>query len=963
MRGIGKSHVRAFVPVLGLIVGTAAKADPDSASKQALFERVFGVYAKLDPTIVAKVKALKPGTRYYVDRTAGHPAEVWFIDTDLRHQKRFEPILVRVIDEDGDLVKGGEPDHDGDLYLADWHADGTVDAVISYQDDDGDGDVDEMGTFFYAPTNPYLGKASLCVWWDWDVGDRNLVWYDVNYTYQQRDCQWRTHFGGDEMFCAFALTPDGVRWEPLFEDPFLFYDTDGDGESEVVVRISGKADHVESIRYSFDADNASRPTMPHHYDFSLTALAPGCTLLDKTTTPGKSSLHLDSKLCTTTRIRGIPTGPFLARDRAIAFANTTQWARTLLTWDENDMNTDGDYEHDSHLRWEGVIAHSSKNFPQIGGPPCGPANKRNELDTVPNGPTRLYYDPADRRIHLRGADEGWIDVDYDLDHKVDMRYMLRDIDSDGVLEVREIDTDADGKPELILYRERPVVDDVWLNEGHITDVYRAGLQNALAANQSLIDLMKAVLRAKEPAFAPDAVEQFYVERLAGFLPEQRVGERMRASRNTARYYQDIVRDRYYIRLEKLLTQSEQVTKLRNLYANGDFKGVARMITEIFAAVLPQPPVGPEAPGGGLFRRPGIRLSNPKAILREGELVTVPVEEIRKAAPDFKPAGVAVLDGERWLDWRRIPHQVDKTGPGEREELCFLASVDPEASKTYWLGDAAKGEAKPAFPNRTATAQDWVPPNIGWESERICYRAYWGQFDFFGKKIDRLILPTIGHQSYHEEVEWGIDALNVGTTSGLGGLTLYVGDREYLVQNPEGKGTVEFSKRALVEGPVRTVIEFVGEKVGPYRVRVRCTAIAGRQESPISVLVTGPATSEPVCLAPGFIRLGDERMVLDTNAGVFATWGRQTTAIGTIGMALLFDPEDFGGMVELSAERRVKLRAEVGREMSYVIMADWLRGRQYPRSPTIENWHGELKRMSLLYRQPIEVEVLRPKTTK
>ena len=39
------------------------------------------------------------------------------------------------------------------------------------------------------------------------------------------------------------------------------------------------------------------------------------------------------------------------------------------------------------------------------------------------------------------------------------------------------------------------------------------------------------------------------------------------------------------------------------------------------------------------------------------------------------------------------------------------------------------------PEAVAWAHDWVPPNIGWESEKIAYRVYWGQFDFFGKKGD------------------------------------------------------------------------------------------------------------------------------------------------------------------------------------------------------------------------------------
>lgn len=954
-------YLRSAVAVAALLAARAVAApQSEAAAKQALFERVFGSHARLDPAMVARVKGMAPGTRYYVPRGPDRPAEVWFLDTDKRHQPAFQPILVRVIDEDGDLADGGEPDHKDDLYLADWRADGTIDSVVDYLDEDGDGDADEMGIFFFEARNAYVGREALCVWWGRDLGDDNRLWYDVNYTYQQPDCQWRTHFGGDEMFCKFALTPDAERWEPVFENPFLFYDMDRDGESEVVVRLSGKGEHIECLRYSFDADGRSSPAVPHHYDFSLTALAPGSRFFDRNAAIGTSALRLPPSIAETRRIRGIPTGPFAAHDRALAFCNAATWARVLLTWDENDLNTDAQYEKDSRLRWEGVIAHPSKDFPQIGGPTCGPYNKRNELDLAPSGPVRLYYDLADRRIHLRGADEAWIDVDYNLDRKPDMRYTYRDADGDGVLEVREVDADADGKADLVLRRDRPAVEDVPLVYGQIAEACRVAMTGTRLENNELIDLMEFILRHKEPAAPPDAARQFFVEKLAAWLPEARVGERMRASRATGRYYQDLVRDRLFVRVLRFVPTGEAATGMLSSYASGDYRAVTKSLQSLFAyQPVAQTRMGVDDSGGGWGMMPGIRLENPRRLLREDEIVVVPVEQIRKIAPGFDPKRVAVMGGERWIDWRRIPHQVDTAGPGGREELCFLASVEPESRGRFWLAAAPKGEKSPPFPARTATAQDWVPPNIGWESERVCYRAYWGQFDFFGKKAARLILPGIGRQSYHEEVEWGIDALNVKDTPGLGGITLYVGDQAYPAYSPEGKGIAQFTKRSLASGPIRTTIEIVVDKVGPYRVQMRCTAVAGRQETIVAVLVTGPPTTEPVYVAPGFTRLDAEHVILDDAAGVYATWGCQTPVIGTVGMGLVFAPDRFAGLVETPGDRRIRLRATVGREVSYLLVGDWLRGRPYPRCPTIGNWHEELRALAIRFRHPMTAEVIPP----
>lgn len=954
------SCFRAFVISYLYLVFTAvpALAGPQDEARQKAFERVFGDKALFNPETVARVKALKPGERLFLDTNGdGKKDECWFIDIATRHQDKTKPILVRAIDEDGDLEATGGPDLDSDLYLADWRADGTVDSAIDYQDDDGDGDVDEMGTFFFQAKNPYLNKDALCVWWAWDIGDDNLLWYDVNYTYQQPDCQWRTHFGGDEMLCAMVFDADAARWLPVYESPFAFYDTDHDGESEVVVRISGKAGQIESLRYSFDADNRSSHAVPHHYDFSLTALAPGATVGTPNFIPGKSDLWIPPQQVTDATVRGFPTAPFPAWASARQFANETKWARVLLTWDENDLNTDNAWEKDPHLRWEGVIAHPSKDFPQIGGPTCGPFNKRNEIDLAPTGPMRLYYDAADRRIHLRGADQAWIDVDFDMDRKTDMRYTWRDADGDDILETREIDTDADGKPDLTLTRQKPEVQDLPLNQPEMTALYRPALAFALAENQELIDLMKRVLSAKGKSFAPDPAEQFYTEKLPDFLPQARIGERMRASPTTARYYQDIVRDRYCVRIEKLLP-ADRLDAFHRAYANGNLPHAARLLRQVFPDVLPPSAgrAGRDLPSG-LLGSVEIRLHNPQDLLRESDLIVIPLDQIRKIDPEFDPATCELVDSQRWLDWRPIPFQVDNAGPAERSELCFQASMEGGTTKTFLLNRVPKVR-RPKFPIRTGWAQDWVPPNIGWESNRIAYRAYWGQFDFFGKKVDRLIYDTIASRSYHDETDWGIDALNVAKTSGLGGVTLYVGDRAYLAQNPAGEGTCEFTKRMLATGPVRTVIEFTADKVGPYKVQFRCTAIADRQETQISILVTGPATTERVYIAPGFIKLDqDEKIILDTSAGVFAAWGRQTTTIGTIGMGLVFNPAAFAGVVDTPAERRIKLRAQVGKEMTYLLKADWLEGRTFPRCPTIDNWHHELRDQAVRFGYPIEVKVV------
>ena len=105
-------------------------------------------------------------------------------------------------------------------------------------------------------------------------------------------------------------------------------------------------------------------------------------------------------------------------------------------------------------------------------------------------------------------------------------------------------------------------------------------------------------------------------------------------------------------------------------------------------------------------------------------VSIAVSEIRKTAPDFNPDNCAVVAPQRWLDWREIPHQVDTIDSTRGAELSFMVDLPDNDAVTYYLYYSADNPpvgAAGQFAARTATAEDWVPPNIGWENPCVAYR--------------------------------------------------------------------------------------------------------------------------------------------------------------------------------------------------------------------------------------------------
>lgn len=958
---VARVGVVAGVVIALLPAGRVAASDD---VRQTLYERVFGKAAVLDPEMVAKVKAAKPGEFLLVDSDGdGRRDEAWFIDPSLRHQDKNRPILVRAIDEDGDLEKDGRPDLDSDLYVVDWKADGTVDVLLDYQDNDGDNDADEMAFYFHMPNHPWFGKDVLRTWWGRDDGDDNLLWYDVDYTYYQDLCQYRCHFSGDESFVAFGLLADSEEWLSAFENPFLFYDEDGDGCGEVVLRVEGRGNEVRSIRYSFDADDDAFGRRTHDYDFSITAVA-----------PADQPVRLPENGVTSTKLRGLPAQPWLDREHARPFVTQASWERALLTWDEMNANTEANVQRDPNERWEGVIAHKSEHFPQIGGPPCSPLNKRNELSLKPVTPLRLYHDPTDHRLHLLGANEGWLHVDYDFDGKVDARYTYLDEDGDGVFDRRQLDLDADGQVDFDWKMAGRADLEIPLDFKAISTFYKAELARTLDASDQFIE---AAYTAVSTIIAPDSAAQpqpdlpgqtgglpdsfvgalmaadFLMHGVEHWMPAAGLGAHIRKTPAGIRFYTDLVRDRLLLALKQQFGTYTAWDRIETLYAAGDFAAAALLIRQELLG-------DPDELDNLRFElgtcRIAVRIENPSDSPRHDWPVAIPIRQITAADAGFRAETCSVEGPEQWIAGRQIPHQIDEIDPAIGPELTFLADLPPRGAATYYITYTPEGHAGRQFTHKTGTAEDWIPPNIGWESNRVAYRAYWGQFDFFGKKIKQLIYPTIGQTSYHQEVEWGIDALHVGHTGGLGGLTLYEGDKAFLVQNPAGKGEVHFTKRQLVSGPVRAAIEFVATNVCPSRpdltVRVLCTIYAERDESEVRAYVTG-AQSE-VHLAPCMVKLPSERCFEDTARGLIGAWGYQEEVIGDIGMGLIVPPDLRVETIDLKAERQLRCRLDADSTLRYWIIGDWRRGRQHPVAPTIDNWQRELSELADLLHQPVRV---------
>ncbi len=541
------------------------------------FERIFGSAAVLDAAMREQVLAAEHGKRHYVDHNQdGNADEVWFVDTAPRHPADWQPILVRAIDEDGDLQDDSQPDQDSDLYVADWHGDGTVDAILDYTDVDDDNDVDEMA-FYSLGAASDGGEGAVHVRWTNDVSDDNLLWYEVGYAYRHDLCQYHSHFSGDEMFCNFVLDPGATAWRATYEYPFLFYDNDDDGLAEEAIRYCANGAEIGNVRHSFDADDDATAKHPRDYDVSITAYAP------------EGGIVAAAEAMQTIQLREIPTEPFLAHGPGQTAGLAAVWDRLLFTWDEDDNNVDADRYEDAHERWEGVIAKGTEEFEQVGGPSCGAVNKRYELAIQTGQPMQTYLHPVDQRIHLRGAQRAWLDVDADQDRSADMKYSFVDSDGDGVIDTWNLDANADGS-----------VDDSWTASGSSAQDIPWTWADVSAAQKSIMAsvpqaLLSVTYRLEQALtkVGSDPNSEPVAQLLRNNLNAPAIGGALRQklinSDESMRFYLDVLKDRLILQLKGAAPDGAYWPEFNGARGRGDL-GAMQMLLEQAYGLMDAPPI-------------------------------------------------------------------------------------------------------------------------------------------------------------------------------------------------------------------------------------------------------------------------------------------------------------------------------------------------------------------------------------
>lgn len=395
------------------------------------------------------------------------------------------------------LDDGGSGIREGDTEIAavdacllvDRNRDGRYDFVVKWLDDNGDGRADMQLVMEYPcePTDQVWPNGHY-MWVIDSQGDgifNCIDWNTFKIEAWKRSGLSDFHLGyaGRKAFLKIHTSTDKMDDLRLnWENPFLFFDDDGDGLSERAVRFmvprrrtgaegaepntreySQLATVCDWVSLAVDIDNDNAPGNEFDFDFSVAFMGPGFDYSG-----------FSQKIKNRESMRGLPQADAFFPDPR--FRNLEElvypahedawdcifkmgkWNRFWFAYDEDDDCS----------RWERVEFYKPLDMFKVGTGKGGlddnvqsdPSGDRGEWDDDGSGGGRLYVGAFDGRLHLLGAEWGaWrIDQDAEFFQGFNRTFQNRDprrfatvkysdTNSNGFFDTLEYDLDGDGKFE------------------------------------------------------------------------------------------------------------------------------------------------------------------------------------------------------------------------------------------------------------------------------------------------------------------------------------------------------------------------------------------------------------------------------------------------------------------------------------------------------------------------------------
>ena len=382
----------------------------------------------------------------------------------------------------------------------------------------------------------------------------------------------------------------------------------------------------------------------------------------------------------------------------------------------------------------------------------------------------------------------------------------------------------------------------------------------------------------------------------------------------------------------------------------------------------------------------LKAINPTEISRTDELLTIKISVLKKEDPSFNEMAFYINEGEK-----ELPSQLDKKG-----NILFIASFAPKETKEitihYTSGikrnsykkmtqavlgiktgynkiDGYYTGGKFVDIDSTTVPKDHFAHDAlyrfegpGWESDKVVYRFYLdsrNRTDIFGKKINELVLDTIGindlvsdsKESYTKMLDWGMDIFKVGESLGIGSIAIWDGS------NFQAVSKTDQVKCYIHNGPIMSGIytKYYGWDVDgkKYNLFSDLSISAGSRLTDVDVKIS----DENVLMCTGLAKHEDCTLIKSDNNikwGYLALYGKQSLSGDELGIVIFYKESNLVKITSDTTSEIIVLKTNKGK-LNYYFASAW---QQEPKGiKNISEFKKYLYNTAFCLSYPIKLEFI------
>jgi unsaturated rhamnogalacturonyl hydrolase len=360
------------------------------------------------------------------------------------------------------------------------------------------------------------------------------------------------------------------------------------------------------------------------------------------------------------------------------------------------------------------------------------------------------------------------------------------------------------------------------------------------------------------------------------------------------------------------------------------------------------------------KAPGISVSitNPVALARVHETVSLSAAQIAKAAPGFDIKKAQVLDAS---GKELLSQLVDEDGDDTIDALVFQVDLPAKGSKKVTLLAGQRHLAAASDFHVYGRFVRERHDDFAWENDLVAHRMYGPDLetckkeplvssgvDVWVKKVPRLVVNEwYMTDDYHQDHGEGADFYGVGKSRGAGGLGIWVGGKLAVSKN-------FVQSRVLANGPIRLIFELTyapwdagGTTVGETK---RVVLDAGSHFNLFQSRFSGQFAG--LSAGIGISKHPDAKLSNEAGKGILRVWepldgGKN----GHLGLAIVLPPGSKGHAESTDSDYLLVAPIPSNGRLVYAMGTAWDRGGDVGDSTA---WSKTVQAMAQRWANPIKV---------